>query len=264
MRWTVGDVSARGFQALRLSILGARRVFGSNTAYAVCLNSVPLATAQARLEDAAEMVEWHVADGSIPEFIKHRLDPGLADGMAWKLAPLRLFRDRFEISLDNDCVIWRLPRSMAIWLDQAPDGARCLLAEDMATCFGWFTPLCGPEPRNAGIRGLPPGFDLEASLRDVLLELPGIRVSSEVDEQGMQVAALSRQLPPLVVSKEDVTICSPVPPHVAKLGHCGAHFVGLNMRRPRPEHGCDQALLDRIAAHWDAHRPTVEAMVQQA
>jgi hypothetical protein len=29
IRWTLGDVSAEGFDALRLSILGAHRIFGA-------------------------------------------------------------------------------------------------------------------------------------------------------------------------------------------------------------------------------------------
>jgi hypothetical protein len=28
-----------------------------------------------------------------------------------------------------------------------------------------------------------------------------------------------------------VTICGPFPPHVQRLGRCGAHFVGLNAKR---------------------------------
>ncbi len=56
-------------------------------------------------------------------------------------------------------------------------------------------------------------------------------VSSELDEQGLQVAAVSAFCPPAVVSVEDVTICSPFPPHSTELGCCGAHFCGLNTRR---------------------------------
>src|SRR3954454_7260211 len=98
IRWTVGDVSSRGFQALRLSILGARQVFGPRAAYAVCLNSLPMEVARARLGDVAHQVDWHVSDGRIPAFLRDRLDPTLAEGVAWKFAPLRLFPDRHEIA----------------------------------------------------------------------------------------------------------------------------------------------------------------------
>jgi hypothetical protein len=58
------------------------------------------------------------------------------------------------------------------------------------------------------------------------------RLASEQDEQGLQVAAISRGRRPWVVSLDEVTICSPFPPHLPHLGRCGAHFVGLNANQP--------------------------------
>jgi hypothetical protein len=40
VRWTVGDASPRGFEALRLSIWGAGRLFGTATTYVVCVNGI--------------------------------------------------------------------------------------------------------------------------------------------------------------------------------------------------------------------------------
>jgi hypothetical protein len=80
---------------------------------------------------------------------------------------------------------------------------------------------------NCGIRGLPPDFDLEAALRWALARVP-TRLTSELDEQGLQVAALSNFGTIGVVTLDEVTICSPFPPHLPGLGRCGAHFVGLN------------------------------------
>jgi hypothetical protein len=244
---------------LRLSILGARRIFGPDARYGVCVNSLPLETAQARVGEAARLVEWHLSHGCIPDFLRQRLGNELAEGAAWKFAPLLLFPDRYEIALDNDCVLWEAPRAIERWIAQEHGTLSCVLAEDMAPCFGWFAPLCGPEPRNTGIRGLPPGFDLEAALTSVLMRLPEIRVAGEVDEQGLQVAALSRAS--LIVTTEEVTICSPFHPHVRRLGTCGAHFVGLNMRDPRSQYGCDQAALDSIAANWDGFHSRVEEAI---
>lgn len=218
IRWTVGDVSQRGFQALRLSVLGARRVFGSRAVYVVCVNSVPIDVVRARLGETSDLVEWKRSNGHIPAFLRNCLDSTLAQDVAWKFAPMRMFPDR-------------------------------------------FAPFCGPEPRNTGIRGLPPHFDLETALQDVLRRAPGIRLTGEVDEQGLQIAALSRIAKPFIVTKDEVTICSPFPPHVRRIGTCGAHFVGLNMRRPRPQEGCDDAMLGRIADNWDVLRPSVERAV---
>jgi hypothetical protein len=246
LRWTIGDVSARGFAALRLSILGARQAFGAHARLAVCVNTIDIATARARIGPIPEGVLWHRSDERIPSFLRNHLDAGLAEGVAWKFAPMRLFPDDWEIALDNDCIIWTMPDAVRAWLTGAT--RTCLLAEDVTPAFGQFATLCGPEPRNSGIRGLPPGFDLEAALAEMLRAHP-IQLVSELDEQGLQVAALSRQCPPAVVPVSDVAICSPFPPHVPDLGRCGAHFVGLNVARPRPY--CDAATLARIAAHWD-------------
>ncbi len=259
LRWTIGDVSARGFAALRLSILGARLAFGADARLAVCVNTVDVATARARTGPVPEGVLWHRSDGQIPDFLRDHLDPGLAEGVAWKFAPMRLFPDDWEIALDNDCVVWTMPDAVHAWLTGGTQ--TCLLAEDVAPAFGQFASLCGPAPRNSGIRGLPPGFDLEAALAEMLRAHP-IRLVSELDEQGLQVAALSRCRPPVVVPVSDVAICSPFPPHAPDVGRCGAHFVGLNVERPRPY--CDAATLARIAAHWDGLQAEVERRCRAA
>ena len=257
IRWTIGDVSERGFEALRLSISGAWRIFGPETAYAVCVNSLPLTLARQRTGDVPKAVAWHGCDSKIPSFLRAHLDGGLAEGVAWKLAPLRLFPRRFEIALDNDCVLWAMPEAIRRWLSGSFDRA-CVLAEDVVAGFGQFAPLCGPAPRNSGIRGLPPGFDLDRALRAVLTTHP-VRLVSELDEQGPQVAALSRASPPLVVSLAEVAICSPTPPHLQRLGTCGARFVGINVTRARPFY--DGAALSRIAEHWELWKHDVYGVV---
>ncbi len=253
IRWTVGDVSPRGFQALRLSILGAQRTFGSAARLAVCVNSLSAGEAMARTGPIAGDVEWHVSDGRIPGWLHAHLDSSLAEGVAWKFAPMRLYPDDWEISVDNDCLVWAMPEAVCSWLRQAKPGI-CLLAEDVAPAFGQFASLCPPAPRNSGVRGLPPGFDLESALAAVVRAHP-VRLVSELDEQGLQVAALS-QSAPCVVSIADVAICSPFPPHASDLGRCGAHFVGLNVHRERPY--CDRATMDRIADNWDRLLPAIE------
>jgi hypothetical protein len=229
LRWTIGNVSRHGFDALRLSIRGAWKVFGPAAAYAVCVNSVPLGAVRAVVGDVPEGVTWHESTrDEIPSFLISHLDAAMAEGVAWKFAPLEMFPDRFEIALDNDCILWRLPSAIKRWLE-AEDDETCIIAEDVRPCFGQFAHLCGPAPRNSGIRGLPPHYDFEGALRRTLHENP-TTMASELDEQGLQVAAVSRARPPLVVTLDEVTICSPFPPHLPYLGTCGAHFVGLNAR----------------------------------
>jgi hypothetical protein len=228
IRWTIGDVSPRGFVALRLSIWGAFRLFGSGARYAVCSNTVPLEEARRRVGEVPEVVEWLDATARLPRWLRPYLDEGLTEGTAWKFAPLQLFPDRKELSLDNDCILWGMPAALAAWLED--DGDSVLLAEDVKACFGKFAPLCGLEPRNLGIRGLPSGLDLEAAISDVLHEFP-VRLSSELDEQGLQLAALTRGRRAHVVSIDEVSVSGPFPPHLPYLGRDGAHFCGVNAKR---------------------------------
>jgi hypothetical protein len=259
----MGDVSERGFEALRLSTWGAWNVFGRSAEYLVCVNSLSLAAVRARTGPVPEAVQWREASRALPDFLGRLFGQDMAEGVAWKLAPLRFFPDCHELSLDNDCILWALPPSIRRWLESPDDAQQCLMAEDVKACHGQFAALCPPGPRNAGIRGLPPHFDLAAALQAVIdarQEQTGrpLALTSELDEQGLQVAALSRAAPLATVSLQEVSVCSPFHPHLPGLGRCGAHFVGLNARHiawdyyGRPADAC-------MTEHWARHRAELYA-----
>jgi hypothetical protein len=246
VRWTIGDVSDEGFEALRLSIWGAAKSFGSDAAYAICFNSVPLGYAQDRTGELPPAVQWIESSECFAPWLRPHLDRRMAEGVGWKFSPLRLFPDRYEIALDNDCILWKLPHALEVTL--AGQLSRCVLAEDVRSCFGQFADLCGAEPRNTGIRCTPPGFDLAGALRGTLQRRP-CRLISETDEQGLQVAALQSTGTPAVVRTSEVSICSPFPPHSRELGSCGAHFVGLNSRN-LPWEYCGRPASEVRREHW--------------
>ncbi|MDB6124120.1 MAG: hypothetical protein JWQ71_3113 [Pedosphaera sp.] len=253
IRWTIGDVSTRGFEALRLSIWGAWKLFGPEATYVVCFNSISLELAKVRTGDVPKSVLWHESTANqLPQFLKSHLDRDMSEGVSWKFAPLRLFPDRHELVLDNDCILWDVPLAIQDWLE---GDKVCVLAEDVRSCFGHFAAHCGEEPRNSGIRGLPPRFDLEGVIRRILEQQP-VMLRSELDEQGLQVAALSHETSPLVVTIDEVSICSPFPPHLPSLGRCGAHFVGLNAKQlPWELNG--RPAVHYIRAHWHKHRASL-------
>lgn len=252
IRWTIGDVAPRGFEALRLSIWGAWRLFGAQAEYVVVVNSLSPAEARRRTGPLPAGIGFEPAPRVPPPELAPFLDGAMAEGAGWKLLPLVRFADRRELSLDNDVILWELPAALDAWLDDGEE--RCLLAEDVSVCLGQFSDRLPHEPRNSGIRGLPAGFDLAAALAAELRARP-VRLRSELDEQGLQVAALSRGRPPLVVSTADVSICSPFPPHQPAVGGAGAHFVGLNARRLPFDRFAGRPAVEVRAEHWDAWRP---------
>lgn len=249
LRWTIGDVSAAGWEALRLALRGARRLFGEAPAYHVFVNSVGMEEARERTGPVPDGVQWHEVRLELPPVLRPLLGDGMSEGTAWKFVPVQIDAQVRELAFDNDVILWALPDALREWL--ARDDAR-LIAEDVAMGHGRFAALAGSEPRNSGIRGTPAGFDLEAAIAAVLAEHPA-RLESELDEQGLQIAAMMRGGDPLVVRTSEVSICSPFPPHQAELGRCGAHFVGLNA------HGFDWDFYGRPAIevrreHWRRHR----------
>ena len=228
IRWTIGDVEPAGFEALRLSVHGAMRLFGGATEYCVYVNTIPVCEARKRVGAVPDRLQWREASLRIPSFLRPCLREDMAEGVAWKLMPLRAFPGRFELALDNDVILWGIPPAIREWLTSGDPGAS-VIAPDVSCAFGKFASLCGPVPRNSGIRGLGPTTGFEAAIELVLAAMQA-SLDSELDEQGMQIAALERCSRCHVVDLGDVTICSPFYPHVPELGRFGAHFVGLNTR----------------------------------
>lgn len=256
IRWTVGDVSAPGFEALRLSIWGAARAFGPQVGLSIVVNSLPVEEARRRTGLLPDGVTWLQATPA-PAFLTPFLDGQMAEGVAWKLAPLRVFPDRFELALDNDCILWDVPEAVKIWRREVPP--RCLIAADVKPAHGVFGQVTRPEPRNTGIRGFPPGYDLGRALAAVLGEHP-FPLRSELDEQGLQAAALDLGRPAHIVSTEEVSICSPFWPHEPCLGRSGAHFVGLNAR-DLPWNHYDRPATEWVVENWRKLKPILCARV---
>jgi hypothetical protein len=222
------------------------------------VNAVPLAVAMEQIGDVPAELRWIDATRCVPDWLQQRANGEMAEGVAWKLAPVRVFPHLHELSLDNDVILWALPRSVTEWLtSKEPDA--CLLAEDVAPALGQFAHLCGGRALNSGIRGLPPDFDMGERLRETLME-SGVILQSELDEQGLQAAVLlDTRL--FTVSTEDVSICSPFPNHQQHLGRCGAHFVGLNPKH-LPWILEDRGAHELIRERWDEYSRELAEMSQ--
>jgi hypothetical protein len=222
----------------------------------VCVNSISIEAACRRACPLPHGVEWRYAE-RLPPMLASVVGETMAEGVAWKLAPPRLFPQAHEISLDNDYILWDLPPALEQWLTE--NDPPCVLAADVRPAFGRFADLTRTEPRNTGLRGLPPHYDLGAALERVL-EQHERPLQSELDEQGLQVVAMELDRPVRIVPTEDVTVCSPIWPHQPWLGRAGAHFVGINAKSlPFDYYG--RPARDVVADNWARFRPEIEARV---
>lgn len=254
VRWTIGDVSSRGFEALRLSIHGAVGAFGDAARYAVCVNSIGIERAQLCTGAVPGNVEWIDVSTALSPVVAHYLDARMSGGTGWKFAPLRLFPERHELALDNDVILWHVPRAVREWMAQ---DELCVVARDVQRCLGRFDADCPSGSFNSGIRGVPPGFPYESAIKALLNKKAardkGLLLASELDEQGLQIAASVMNGALLTVELSEVTICSPFWPKSPEVGTCGAHFVGLNARH-LPWDYFDRPADEWQAEHWQRHR----------
>lgn len=129
---------------LWFSLIFAFRLFGPEARYVVCVNTVSVEDARRRTGALPPEVEAAVAwqlvtrEDLAAELLPY-LDAGCIEGMGWKLAPLRCFPERYELAIDNDCLLWALPESMRRWLSEP---RAFLFAEDADRCFGAFDAQC--------------------------------------------------------------------------------------------------------------------------
>ena len=205
VRWTVGDVSVAGFEALRLSTHGARRIFGPAAHYVVCVNTVPLDRARALTGPVPPEIEWLDATDALSPLIAEHSDASRAGGVLEirarsagprppGAAPGQRLRPLVAAARIGRVAVGRR-RSLSA-------GRGC--GHDAGTVSGT---AAGAADR---IRGLPPGFDLEAAFADILRQT-GITLRSELDEQGLVTLACSRPATPHVVGEGEVAICGPSP-----------------------------------------------------
>lgn len=257
VRWTIGNVRTRGFEMLRLSIACAAQLFGPDARYVVCVNSLHAEDAQRRTGELPIEVEWRgVVREEMAPILRGYFDDAMLEGTGWKLVPLRIDAERYELALDNDCILWDVPAAIRRWLESGSGG---VLAEDVSRCLGSFDALCPSGAYNSGIRGITPDWDWEGALKSVLRETRHnsgrlLNLVTELDEQGLQTAAIFRNDPVHLVRTSKVSICSPFWPRSPELGTCGAHFVGINARHTAWSYYGRPAdiWLDR---HWIRHRP---------
>jgi hypothetical protein len=100
---------------------------------------------------------------------------------------------------------------------------------------------------------------MESRLRALL---NGTRMTSECDEQGLQVAMIPSE-PHRLVTIEEVSISGYFRPHLLDPGSGGAHFVGVNAKRS----ACiwqGRSVEQYAHEFWDGRRAQVEERIRTA
>jgi len=82
-------------------------------------------------------------------------------------------------------------------------------------------------------------------------------LSGEIEEQGLQAAAILRCAPLHLVRLAEVNLSSPFWPKTPAFGSCGAHFVGMNARHI-PWNYFDRPADEWLAEHWERARRLLE------
>jgi len=89
--------------------------------------------------------------------VTRHVDPKMAEGVAWKFAPVRLFPTPMRSRSITTSSCGRFRRRCSNGLTTATPAH----GEDVQRCLGQFSNLCDCGPVNSAYRGIPPGFDLE-------------------------------------------------------------------------------------------------------
>ncbi len=208
LRWTIGEVHACGYRTLRDSVKRLRDLYDFD--FVICHNGQN--TAQLEFLESLG-VELHAQDGY----------QSLEKQTFMKLTPFRLRPDGHEIFLDNDVVLYDCPSE----IDQFLASDSTLVYEGLYGLHGAYTLPKGIHV-NSGIFGLPPGFDMEASIKANWLPLPA---PSKFDEQGLVGKCLVDHSSYIILPQCRVPILEShfdYKAHRRNKSACGFHFVGAN------------------------------------
>jgi hypothetical protein len=214
VRWTAGAIRGEGVAALWESVRKFTRFYGDRFDYVICHNNL---NPEAHAAVHALGLPTHPQDG-------HCL-PFRAEGVAWKLYPPRLRPDAHEILIDSDLVVTH-PLPDIEWFLREDD--LCVVTEGLFRSYGTYAHMVPEDKKiNTGLVGWPPGFDLEAAVRQHMASNPNGRWADKFDEQGM-LAAIITNRHHQVIPMSRVGVCHDGSLPAATHGY---HFVELNSGR---------------------------------
>jgi hypothetical protein len=223
-RWTIGPVSNSGQEILRESILKFSYIYPEFERI-LCYNNIN----EEIVEDLSHICKLYKQESNTVPCKLSDPDENVeeATGCGWKLAPPRIDIESMELFIDNDLIIRkRLPQ-----IDEWIKNSNCfLIAEGLSRVrmYGVFDPFI-PEKihANAGIFGIPSGFDFYKKISDYSLFLEDSL--GGYNEQGLTVATIVNTknyimipLSVLHISEDHEGFPKKIPDAI--------HFVGANRK----------------------------------
>lgn len=184
----MGDFPARRFHRQALGMLAVSMVsvrgLLPDAQLVVATNSLTEAW-QSEVERLAGRLGAHVfeCESWLPADVSHDSESDALNNRNcwWKFAPFRLDPDGHELVVDNDVVLWRVPRSVLRWLDadgvwlgngDLESGEWTSSRQSYGTYLSWMRRHFPQVSFSSGMMGWPPGFlpsDLPHRFEDATL-----------------------------------------------------------------------------------------------
>lgn len=223
-RWTIGPVTSCGKKILRESVSIFTSIYPEFDRI-ICFNNLNCS----ELSDLSKLVSLYKQEEKSAPCLLSAPDNNLEEaiGCGWKLAPPRLDTNSLELFIDNDVIIRKRLPQIDEWIERGDCGliAEGLSRKRMYGIYDAFIPQ--GINANAGLFGLPPGFDFQKEITEYASFLNG--GLGGYNEQGLTVATIINMknyimvpLEKLHISEDHVDFPNVLPDAI--------HFVGANRK----------------------------------
>lgn len=194
LRWTMGKTLPTGFEILRESIFTALRLFKDRFDYYLCYNTIS--------EKDLSFVPDKVVLVKQDENTRPLLGDKQFGGSGWKQCPPRIDIGTHELCIDNDVILCNHIEAIEDFLTSS----KPLISEDVYRFLGRYDHLFPVDLKfNAGVCGLPPGFDLAKRYLKNWQNNGSFQGIRGGDEQGLLAYTLTEE-PYIYLREKDLRI----------------------------------------------------------
>lgn len=217
IRWTIGTVSRQGAKCLKHSVKSFVDCYGQNFDFYICYNSIEKPVLNLGIDLKYIYQEKPILQGS---------------GSIWKYSPARININKNELFIDNDIVF--IKKNIHIYNFFTSN--KFLICKDNIKYYGKYDMLFNNDEKfNAGIIGVPSGFDLEKNIIKFWNDNGAFANITSADEQGLIASIIKKKTNLIVLSDKDYIILNGYGDSSNTienlwLAHDTYHFVELNRK----------------------------------